>query len=228
MEKPAHTLILLDIKLAQEEARRILGEWKVSPASYFAPRLTSRYCRALTRVVTNPSVASPALDTVLGHAGGCGLHPFATTSEARGTDFASSTSDSPVNLGPRRFGSGSDKIASPTHDLHSIVCGSYWRRPVPSCAPPRRRCEFHGCMALNAGPRIRVNVVARKHASRSLKVFRRRSGPGRWCYGFSGKTNNESESIADAFCCSSTLSRQQGINGQEFGSDYGTGIGNRL
>ena len=36
----------------------------------------------LTRVVDESFDRFPHLDTVLGHAGGCGLHPFVTTSES--------------------------------------------------------------------------------------------------------------------------------------------------
>ena len=75
------TLILLDIK-PEEEARRILGEWKVPPASYIYFPTDITDSAALARVVTESFHRFPALDTVFGHAGGCGLHPFATTSEA--------------------------------------------------------------------------------------------------------------------------------------------------
>ena len=74
-------LILLDIK-PEDAAAQTLREWKIPTASYvyFPTDITDS--AALARVVTESFRHFPALDTVLGHAGGCELHPFATTSEA--------------------------------------------------------------------------------------------------------------------------------------------------
>ncbi len=75
------TLVLLDIK-PEDAARQTLREWKIPDAAYvyFPTDITDS--AALAHVVEESFHRFPALDTVLGHAGGCGLHPFATTSEA--------------------------------------------------------------------------------------------------------------------------------------------------
>src|ERR1700737_749039 len=75
------TLILLDIK-PEEAASQTLRDWKIPPVSYIYFPTDITDSAALARVVTESFRRFPALDTVLGHAGGCGLHPFATTSEA--------------------------------------------------------------------------------------------------------------------------------------------------
>jgi NAD(P)-dependent dehydrogenase (short-subunit alcohol dehydrogenase family) len=75
------TLVLIDIK-PEDAARQTLRAWKIPDASYvyFPTDITDS--AALGHVVEESFRRFPALDTVLGHAGGCGLHPFATTSEA--------------------------------------------------------------------------------------------------------------------------------------------------
>jgi NAD(P)-dependent dehydrogenase (short-subunit alcohol dehydrogenase family) len=75
------TLVLTDIK-PDAHATRTLADWKISPASYlyFPADITdSSQVEALVDAAFDKS---PAMDTVIGHAGGCGLHPFASTSEA--------------------------------------------------------------------------------------------------------------------------------------------------
>src|SRR6266849_2483344 len=63
-------------------ARQTLSDWKIPPASYIYFPTDITDAAALNRAVTESFRRFPALDTVLGHAGGCELHPFATTSEA--------------------------------------------------------------------------------------------------------------------------------------------------
>src|SRR5437867_10578022 len=75
------TLILIDLKSA-EEAKRTLREWQIASSSYtyFSADVTDS--NLLERVIDSAFECFPELDTVLGHPGGCGLHPFATTAEA--------------------------------------------------------------------------------------------------------------------------------------------------
>src|SRR5450432_3287353 len=75
------SLILIDIK-PEVAAKQVLRDWKIPSQSYvyFEADITDSV--ALNRVVSESFKRFPALDTVLGHAGGCALHPFATTSEA--------------------------------------------------------------------------------------------------------------------------------------------------
>src|SRR6516162_8427810 len=73
-------LVLLDLKPA-EQALQYLREWNVPSESYVYHAIDITDSASLGRVVDGSFDRFPNLDTVLGHAGGCGLHPFATTSE---------------------------------------------------------------------------------------------------------------------------------------------------
>ena len=75
------TLVLTDIK-AEPEARRKLDDWQIPDSfyRYFAADITDS--SQLNKLVDAAFEKFPGMDTVIGHAGGCGLHPFATTSES--------------------------------------------------------------------------------------------------------------------------------------------------
>src|SRR5271169_5357936 len=75
------TLVLTDIK-AEEQGKQTLDDWQIPPSSYlyFSADITDS--SQVERVVSAAFEKFPSMDTVIGHAGGCGLHPFATTSEA--------------------------------------------------------------------------------------------------------------------------------------------------
>ena len=75
------TLVLVDIK-PEDRAEKTLREWQI-PASryvYFSADVTDSHL--LNRVVKESFQRFSRMDTALGHAGGCGLHPFANTTEA--------------------------------------------------------------------------------------------------------------------------------------------------
>src|SRR5580692_12936168 len=74
-------LVLTDIK-KEDDARRTLDDWQIPPSSYlyFAADITDS--SQVDRVVSSALEKFARMDTVIGHAGGCGLHPFASTSEA--------------------------------------------------------------------------------------------------------------------------------------------------
>ena len=74
------TLVVTDIK-ANEEAKRILDDWKISPSSYLYVAADITDSNQVEAVVNAALEKFPGMDTVIGHAGGCGLHPFASTSE---------------------------------------------------------------------------------------------------------------------------------------------------
>src|SRR5580704_7102550 len=65
------TLALTDIK-AEDAAQRTLEQWKIPRASYayFAADISD--ASAVERLVEGTFERWPTLDTVLGHAGGCG------------------------------------------------------------------------------------------------------------------------------------------------------------
>jgi 3-oxoacyl-[acyl-carrier protein] reductase len=74
-------LVLTDIK-ADEQAKRTLNDWQIPLSSYFYLSADITDSSQVEGVVNAAFEKFPGMDTVIGHAGGCGLHPFATTSEA--------------------------------------------------------------------------------------------------------------------------------------------------
>src|SRR5579885_945982 len=74
-------LVLTDIK-PEAEARETLAAWKIPPSSYLYLSADITDSSQVEHVVSAAFDKFPGMDTVIGHAGGCGLHPFATTPEA--------------------------------------------------------------------------------------------------------------------------------------------------
>ena len=74
-------LVLTDIK-PEMQAKRTLDEWKITPTAYIYAEADITDSKQVEAVVKTAFDKYPGMDTVIGHAGGCGLHAFATTSEA--------------------------------------------------------------------------------------------------------------------------------------------------
>jgi NAD(P)-dependent dehydrogenase (short-subunit alcohol dehydrogenase family) len=224
------TLILIDIK-AEKSAKRTLSDWKIPASSYvyFSTDITDS--AALGGVVKESFNRFPALDTVLGHAGGCGLHPFAVTSEAEYDRIFRFNYFAQVNLARAVFAQWIERKITG----HLIFTSSYVARmphtQIPSYASAKAALEnFACCMALEyAHSGIRVNVVSPGNvaAGSSLKVFDEDPAYRDFVLRVSLGRRNTPESIADAFVflCSPLANE---INGQILSPDYGAGIGNRL
>jgi NAD(P)-dependent dehydrogenase (short-subunit alcohol dehydrogenase family) len=224
------TLILLDIK-PENLARHTLREWKVSPSSYIYFPVDITDSSALGQVVRESFARFPVLDTVLGHAGGCGLHPFATTSEAEYDRIFRFNYSAQVNLARAVF----EQWVERRIPGHLIFTSSYVARmphtQIPSYASAKAALEtFARCMALEyADAGIRVNVVSPGNvaAGSSLKVFDEDPAYRSFVLRVSLGRRNSPESIADAFVfLCSPLAKE--INGQVLSPDFGAGIGNRL
>ena len=224
------TLVLTDIK-ADEEARRALNDWKISPSSYLYSPADITDSAQVKAVVNAAFEKFPAMDTVIGHAGGCGLHPFASTSESdyerifRFNYFAQTyLARSVLARWVQRNIAG-----------HLIFTSSYVARmphsQIPAYASAKAALEnFARSLALEyALTGIRVNVVSPGNvaAGSSLKVFDEDPAYREFVLRVSLGRRNSPESIADAFVflCSPLASE---INGQILSPDYGGGIGNRL
>ncbi|HXY50146.1 MAG TPA: SDR family oxidoreductase [Terriglobales bacterium] len=224
------TLVLLDLKPA-EQALPLLKQWQVSSHSYVYHSIDITDSANLTSVVDQSFARFPALDTVLGHAGGCGLHPFATTSEADFERIFRFNFLAQTYLTRAVFAQWmARKIPG-----HLILTSSYVARVphtlIPSYASAKAALEnFARCMALEyAATGIRVNVVSPGNvaAGSSLKVFEEDPAYREFVLRVSLGKRNTPESIADAFVflCSPLAAE---INGQILSPDYGGGIGNRL
>jgi NAD(P)-dependent dehydrogenase (short-subunit alcohol dehydrogenase family) len=171
------------------------------------------------------------MDTVLGHAGGCGLHPFASTSEVdyerifRFNYFAQTYLARAVLAQWMQR-----KIAG-----HLIFTSSYVARTphtqISAYSSAKAALEnFTRSLALEyALTGIRVNVVSPGNvaAGSSLKVFEEDPAYREFVLRVSLGRRNSPESIADTFVflCSPLAAE---INGQILSPDYGAGIGNRL
>jgi NAD(P)-dependent dehydrogenase (short-subunit alcohol dehydrogenase family) len=224
------TLVLVDLK-SQSEAQETLSNWKIPADQYIYHSLDITDSAPLTQVVNESFERFPHLDTVLGHAGGCGLHPFKSTPEAEFERVFRFNFLAQVTLTRAVFAQWMKrKIAG-----HMVYTSSYVARVphtrIPSYASAKAALEnFARCMALEyAGTGIRVNVVSPGNvaAGSSLKVFDEDPAYREFVLRVSLGHRNSPESIADAFVflCSPLASE---INGQILSADYGSGIGNRL
>jgi NAD(P)-dependent dehydrogenase (short-subunit alcohol dehydrogenase family) len=224
------TLVLTDIK-TEDEARKTLHDWQILPSSYLYLAADITLSSQVNAVVDAAFDKFPAMDTVIGHAGGCGLHPFASTSEEdyerifRFNYFAQTYLARSVLA---RWVQGN--VAG-----HLIFTSSYVARmphtQISSYASAKAALEnFARSLALEyALTGIRVNVVSPGNvaAGSSLKVFEEDPAYREFVLRVSLGRRNSPESIADAFVflCSPLASE---INGQILSPDYGAGIGNRL
>lgn len=224
------TLVLTDIK-PEMQAKRTLDEWKISPTAYIYAETDITDSKQVEAVAKTAFDKYPGMDTVIGHAGGCGLHPFATTSEAdyerifRFNYFGQTyLARSVLARWMKRKTSG-----------HLIFTSSYVARMphtlISSYASAKAALEnFARSLALEyALTGIRVNVISPGNvaAGSSLKVFDEDPAYREFVLRVSLGRRNSPESIADAFVflCSPLASE---INGQVLSPDYGAGIGNRL
>jgi len=173
----------------------------------------------------------PGMDTVIGHAGGCGLHPFASTSEADYERIFRFNYFAQTYLARSVLAQWTQRnIAG-----HLIFTSSYVARmphtQISSYASAKAALEnFARSLALEyALTGIRVNVVSPGNvaAGSSLKVFEEDPAYREFVLRVSLGKRNSPQSIADAFVflCSPLASE---INGQILSPDYGAGIGNRL
>jgi NAD(P)-dependent dehydrogenase (short-subunit alcohol dehydrogenase family) len=224
------TLVLTDLKPAAE-AKHILDQWKIPPASYTYFPADITHSDQVESVVRSAFEKFPQLDTVLGHAGGCGLHPFPTTSESdyeqifRFNFFAQTYLARSV-LAPWV----ERKIPG-----HLIFTTSYVARIphslISSYAAAKAALEnFARSLAMEyADNGIRVNLIspANVAAGAAKKVFEEDRSYREFVNRVTLGKRNSPESIADAFVflCSPLANE---INGQILSPDYGSGVGNRL
>jgi NAD(P)-dependent dehydrogenase (short-subunit alcohol dehydrogenase family) len=223
-------LVLVDLKPA-DEARATLQDWQISEQAYVYHSIDLTDSTSLTRVVDESFDRFPDMDTVLGHAGGCGLHPFATTSESEFERIFRFNFLAQVALTRAVFAQWM-KRKTPGH---LIFTSSYVARvphtQIPAYASAKAALEnFARCMALEyAASGIRVNVISPGNvaAGSSLKVFDEDPAYREFVLRVSLGKRNSPESIADAFVfLCSPLGAE--ISGQVLNADFGSGIGNRL
>jgi NAD(P)-dependent dehydrogenase (short-subunit alcohol dehydrogenase family) len=224
------TLVLTDIK-EDDQARRTLDDWQIPFSSYLYYPADITDSSQVNSVVNAAFDRFPAMDTVIGHAGGCELHPFASTSEAEYERIFRFNYFSQTYLARSVLAQWMQrKIAG-----HLIFTSSYVARmphtQIPAYSSAKAALEnFARSLALEyALTGIRVNVVSPGNvaAGSSLKVFDEDPAYREFVLRVSLGRRNSPESIANAFVflCSPLAAE---INGQILSPDYGAGIGNRL
>ena len=224
------TLVLTDIK-PEPEAKKIFDAWKIEPSSYLYYSADITDSSQVDRIVKAAFEKFPDLDTVIGHAGGCGLHPFATTSADEFEKIFKFNFFAQTYLARATLAEWTKrKIAG-----HLIFTSSYVARMphslIPAYASAKAALEnLARSIALEyALTGIRVNSVSPGNVApgSSLKVFDEDPAYRDFVLRVSLGRRNSPESVADAFVflCSPLAAE---INGQVISPDYGGGIGNRL
>jgi len=224
------TLVLTDIK-SGDEALLTLNAWRIPESSYLYFAADVTVSSQLNRVVSAAFDKFPEMDTVIGHAGGCGLHPFATTSEADYERIFHFNYFAQTYLARAVLAQWTERKTAG----HLIFTSSYVARMphtlIPAYSSAKAALEnFARSLALEyALTGIRVNVISPGNvaAGSSLKVFDEDPAYREFVLRVSLGRRNSPESIADAFVflCSPLAAE---INGQVLSPDYGAGIGNRL
>ncbi len=224
------TLVLTDIK-GESEARTTLDQWQIARSSYRYLSADITDSHQVDRVMKTAFENFPKMDMVIGHAGGCALHPFSTTSEADYERIFRFNYFAQTFLARATLSYWmQNKIPG-----HLIFTSSYVARMphtlIPAYSSAKAALEnFARSLALEyAMTGIRVNVVSPGNvaAGSSLKVFDEDPAYREFVLRVSLGRRNSPESIADAFVflCSPLAAE---INGQILSPDYGAGIGNRL
>jgi NAD(P)-dependent dehydrogenase (short-subunit alcohol dehydrogenase family) len=224
------TLVLTDIK-EDDKARRTLNDWQIPITSYRYLAADITDSSQVSGVVKAAFDEFPAMDTVIGHAGGCGLHPFASTTEAEYERIFRFNYFAQTYLARSVLAEWMGrKIAG-----HLIFTSSYVARmphtQIAAYSSAKAALENFGrSLALEyALTGIRVNLVSPGNvaAGSSLKVFEEDPAYREFVLRVSLGRRNSPESIADTFIflCSPLAAE---INGQILSPDYGAGIGNRL
>jgi NAD(P)-dependent dehydrogenase (short-subunit alcohol dehydrogenase family) len=222
--------VLTDIK-AEGEAENTLRSWQIPPDSYVYHSADITDSAQVNRVVNAAFEKFPSMDTVIGHAGGCGLHPFATTPQADFERIFFFNFFAQTYLSRAVLAQWTERQTAG----HLIFTSSYVARmphsQIPSYAAAKAALEnLARSLALEyALTGIRVNVISPGNvaAGSSLKVFEEDPAYREFVLRVSLGRRNSPQSIADAFVflCSPLAAE---INGQVLSSDYGGGIGNRL
>ncbi len=224
----AGAFLVLTDKQDEKAASRTLQAWQVNPARFVYRQMDVTDGNAVSLVVQQAINSYPGLDTVLGHAGGCGLHPFADTSQEEFDRIFRFNFLAQTYLARAALGVWTQRnIAG-----HLIFTSSYVARVphtrIPAYATAKAALEsLTKCLALEYAPyRVRVNAVSPGNvaAGSSLKVF----DEDREYHDFvlrvspTGRRNSP-ESVADVFLflCSSMANE---MTGQVVSVDMGISI----
>lgn len=220
-------LVLTDIRSATE-ASLVLQNWGIDNSGYLYLPLDITDSAAVQSTVDQVMGRFPLLDTVLGHAGGCSLHPFVETSVAEFERIFRFNYLAQGSLAHAVIGHWSARKVPG----HLIFTSSYVAQiphtRIPAYATAKAALEhLTRCLALEFAPAgIRVNAVAPGNvaAGSSLKVFEEDEEYRNFVLRVApmGRRNSPG-AIADAFTfLCSDLARE--ITGQILRVDLGVSI----
>jgi NAD(P)-dependent dehydrogenase (short-subunit alcohol dehydrogenase family) len=225
-ETGAH-LVVTDA-VPEPEAVEKLQSWGLKRPSFDYCQMDVTDSDAVERTVNQMMDKYPNLDTVLGHAGGCALHPFLETSEAEFERIFRFNYLAQVYLARvvlKRWTAA--KTAGHLVFTSSYVAAVPHTR-IPAYATAKAALDhLVKCLALEMGPaKIRVNAISPGNvaAGSSLKVYDEDREYREFVDRVSplGKRNSP-EGVADVFVMlCSPLSRE--INGQVISVDMGVSI----
>jgi NAD(P)-dependent dehydrogenase (short-subunit alcohol dehydrogenase family) len=220
-------LVLTDIR-TEQDALPVLESWGIPSAQFVYRQLDVTDGAAIDAVVDKAMARYPNLDTVLGHAGGCGLHPFLETSQAEFNRIFTFNFLAQTYLARAVTSRWVKKGVSG----HLIFTSSYvaqvpHTRVVAYATAKGALVLLTKCLALELAPfGIRVNAISPGNvaAGSSLKVFEEDRDYREFVLRVSpvGRRNMP-EAIANAFVflCSPLAAE---INGQTIGVDLGVSI----
>ena len=220
-------LVLTD-RMNETEAAETLASWQVDPARCSYRALDVIDSAAMTRVVEEAMERFPNLDTVLGHAGGCGLHPFATTSQAEFDCIFHFNFTAQTYLARAVLSAWTRKKTEGHLIFTSSYVASIPHARISAYTTAKAALEsFTKCLALEyATLGIRVNAIAPGNvaAGASMRVFEEDREYREFVLRVSplGKRNTP-EAVADVFVfLCSPLARE--MTGQIVGVDLGVSI----
>ncbi len=213
---------------APEAARQTLDGWGIPEAQSPYAKMDVTDAAAVDRVVAGLIDAHGPVDVCLGHAGGCGMHPFATTEPAEYERIFRFNYFGQVNLtrAVTRHWRDGDRAGHMIY-TSSLVGSIPWPDLAAYNSAKAALEMFAKTMALEHADRgIRFNVVAPGHvaAGSALKVYQEDPAYRRMTDRVIPlKRLVRPEGIADAllFLCSPLAGE---VNGQVIHVDLGTSI----
>lgn len=227
LEEAGAFLILTDAK-SNAEALPVIESWKLRPSRYVYHQMDVTNSSEVEAIVHDMMGRYSNLDTVLGHAGGCGLHPFAETAEADFDRIFKFNYFAQTYLARAFLAQWVRRKVTG----HLIFTSSYVAQiphtRIPAYATAKAALEhLTRCLALEYAPAgIRVNAISPGNvaAGSSLKVFEEDQEYREFVLRVApmGKRNSP-EAIADAFVflCSEMAGE---ITGQILRVDFGVSI----
>ncbi len=227
LAKAGATLVLTDVQ-PESEARSTLQQWGLDGYGFVYHCMDVTDGDVVDKVVDEVLKEFPNLDTVLGHAGGCGLHPFLETPQAEFDRIFKFNYLAQTYLARSVLSRWLKSGAAG----HLIFTSSYVARiphaRIPAYSTAKAALEhLTRCLALEYAPMgIRINAISPGNvaAGSSLKVFEQDTEYHDFVLRVSpAGRRNSPEAIADAFVflCSPLANE---ITGQVIGVDLGVSI----